>query len=130
MEKDKDDLPCMKLEEYLVTDKELKESKGKKYYGSPEFYKIIDELKELHSKKSKDYNSENDPMSNFKICEKAGIPAWKGIVVRLSDKFSRLLSFCKREEFEVNDESVEDTLRDLANYSILCMVAYRERIKK
>lgn len=104
--------------------------KTKEYYGSKEFYKIIDELKDLHSRKSRDYNSQEDAMSNFKICEKAGIPAWKGIVVRLSDKFSRLLSFCKREEFKVKDETVEDTLKDLANYSILCIVSLRERKKQ
>ena len=59
-----------------------------------------------------------------------GIPAWKGCLVRLSDKFSRLCSFAKKEQYEVKDESIEDTLKDLAVYALIAVILYRERIKK
>jgi hypothetical protein len=56
----------------------------------------------------------------------AGIEPWKGVVVRLGDKYSRLCNFAKKGKFEVKDESVEDTLKDLAVYGILALILYRE----
>ena len=100
----------------------------KEYYGSPDFYKIIDELKEIHSNKNHDYAGE-DPFSNFKISENMGIPAWKGCLVRISDKFSRLCNFAKSNELKVKDENIEDTFKDMAIYSIIGLILYRERNK-
>lgn len=98
----------------------------KKYYGHKMFYEVLNELAEIHSRKNRDYAGD-DPLSNFRMCEKAGIAAWKGIAVRLTDKICRVLHFAKREEFEVKDENVEDTLKDIAVYAILCIITYRER---
>lgn len=42
-----------------------------------------------------------------------------GFLTRMSDKFSRLGSFINKGELLVLDESVEDTLVDLANYCAL-----------
>ena len=95
------------------------------YYGHPMFYQILDELKELHSNKNRDYAGD-DPLSNLRMCEKGGLPGWKGVIVRLTDKISRLLTFMKKEQFQVKDESVEDTLRDAAIYSVLGLILYRE----
>ena len=39
--------------------------------------------------------------------------------IRLSDKFNRICNLIKRGEDKENDESLEDTLLDLAGYSIL-----------
>lgn len=39
--------------------------------------------------------------------------------IRLGDKFNRISSLIKRDELKENDESLEDTLLDLAGYSIL-----------
>ena len=41
------------------------------------------------------------------------------IAVRLSDKFNRISELIKRDELKENDESLEDTLLDMAGYSIL-----------
>lgn len=41
------------------------------------------------------------------------------IAVRLSDKFNRICNLIKRGELKENDESLEDTLLDMAGYSIL-----------
>lgn len=102
----------------------------KNYYGHPMFYKLLEALKEMHSFKNHDYAGEGDPLRNFKLSEAMGIPAWKGCLVRMSDKFSRLCSFAKKEEYKVRNENIEDTLADLAVYSLLCIILYRERIKK
>jgi len=91
-----------------------------------ELFALLDQIKSIAIKKSHDYAGDVDPMSNFRLCETAGIPAWKGIVVRLGDKLSRIMNFAKKGELKVSDESVEDTCIDLAAYSLLCLIMYRE----
>lgn len=113
--------PCETISEYSRTIK----TESIDRHGHPDFYKILDELRNLHSRKNRDYSG-NDPLSNLRMCERGGIPAWKGVIVRLTDKISRLLSFMQRESYEVKDESLEDTLRDAAIYSILAIILYRE----
>ncbi len=97
----------------------------KEFHGHPQFYKILDELRDLHSRKSHDYSG-SDPLSNLKECESMGIPAWQGVALRLTDKMSRVKSFAKKGKLLVNDEGLEDTFRDLAIYSILAIILFRE----
>ena len=46
--------------------------------------------------------------------------------IRLGDKFNRISSLIKRDEFKENDESLEDTLLDMAGYSILGLKYLKE----
>lgn len=46
--------------------------------------------------------------------------------IRLGDKFNRVSSLIKRGELKENDESLEDTLLDLAGYSILGLKYLKE----
>lgn len=39
--------------------------------------------------------------------------------IRLGDKFNRISSLIKRDKLKENDESLEDTLLDMAGYSVL-----------
>jgi len=88
--------------------------------------KIFDDLKELHIAKDADYAGD-EPLSNFRRCEAFGIPAWKGCLVRMADKYSRLVSLVGKDgAHEVPGEGIEDTLKDLAVYSIL-VLALMER---
>lgn len=48
------------------------------------------------------------------------------IAVRLSDKFNRICNLIKRGEDQENDESLEDTLLDMAGYSILALKYLKE----
>lgn len=48
------------------------------------------------------------------------------IAVRLSDKFNRICNLIKRGELKENDESLEDTLLDMAGYSILALKYLKE----
>ena len=48
------------------------------------------------------------------------------IAVRLSDKFNRICNLIKRGELKENDESLEDTLLDMAGYSILGLKYLKE----
>lgn len=47
------------------------------------------------------------------------------ILVRLSDKLERIKSLYKKTDRQVKDESIEDTLLDLANYAIMEVVERR-----
>ena len=92
-----------------------------------EVLRIFDELKELHEAKDHDYSS-NEPLSNFRRCESFGIPAWKGCLVRMSDKWSRLVSLVGKDgKHAVVGESIEDTLQDLAVYSIIALALLRKQ---
>ena len=105
--------------------------RGIKPYGKlSDFYKLLEKMKEIHSNKNHDYSGEGDPFRNFKMSEEMGIPAWKGCLIRMGDKYSRLCSFAKKEEYKVKDENIEDTLMDLAIYSLIDIILYREKSKK
>jgi len=47
-------------------------------------------------------------------------------VTRISDKTNRLQSLCQRQAL-VKDESIRDTLLDLANYAIMTVMAMDEQ---
>lgn len=75
---------------------------------------------DISRRKNSDYATGADPFSNFRICEGLGIPAEVGIVVRMSDKMARISNLIKPgAKAQVVDESVLDTLSDLANYAMI-----------
>lgn len=94
-----------------------------------EFISIIKQVVKLHKFKNADYANE-EPLSNFRMCEKMGIPAWKGVLVRISDKISRLFTFAKRGSYEVVEEKVEDTFLDLVVYGIIGLILYKRAQKE
>lgn len=85
--------------------------------------KMID----ITQKKNSDYTGgNNSPFANFEhIGGLVQLPqvVEVGFLTRMSDKMSRIGSFVTKGSLQVNDESVEDTLLDLANYSLL-MIGY------
>lgn len=46
--------------------------------------------------------------------------------IRLGDKFNRVSSLIKKGELKENDESLEDTLLDIAGYSVLGLKYLKE----
>lgn len=46
--------------------------------------------------------------------------------IRLGDKFNRVSSLIKKNKLKENDESLEDTLLDMAGYSILGLKYLKE----
>lgn len=82
---------------------------------------LIDLMHLIMLRKNADYTGESsDPFANFKLTEKVGVcSAEKGILTRMLDKLARINSFLDKGVLEVPDEKVEDTLVDLANYSLL-----------
>jgi len=80
---------------------------------------ILDNMKSVYEAKDNDYSATGLPMGNLRKCEEAGIDAWRGCLVRIGDKMSRLENFLKEKEYLVISEKAEDTVVDLANYAIL-----------
>jgi hypothetical protein len=74
------------------------------------------ELNEIYIAKNKDYgNSFGD------IFQELGIIT---AITRMSDKLNRLKSLAKKPEAErkVKNESIIDTLKDLANYALMTII--------
>jgi len=94
--------------------------------GHPEFYKTLYKMAEIHNRKNQDYGG-GDPVGNFYEAEKLGISAWKGCLIRLTDKYSRVINLASGKAPAVEDEKIEDTLIDLANYAVLTLVLLKER---
>jgi hypothetical protein len=94
----------------------------------PRFVELLDKMKEIHYAKDQDYAGEI-PFSNFRKSESFGIPAWKGALVRMSDKWSRLCTLASKEAM-VRDETFEDTLLDLANYALIIYILREEEPKR
>ena len=93
--------------------------------GSEAFVSVLDEIKNLHFRKTLDYGCDEDALSNIRnSADVINVPAYAGCVLRMSDKMHRLRSFFRRGEVEF--DGVEDTLLDLAAYSIIALVLYRE----
>jgi hypothetical protein len=90
------------------------------------FYDLLEEMKSLHDKKRHDYAQEADPFANFRLSELGGIDAWKGIAVRLGDKYSRLMSFIQKGELKFDEENIKDTFLDTAIYSLIGLILYEE----
>jgi hypothetical protein len=90
---------------------------------------ILDNMQAVYEAKDNDYSNTGLPMGNLRKCEDAGIDAWRGCLVRIGDKMSRLENFLKEKEYLVISEKAEDTVIDLANYAILmsCLI---EEIKQ
>ena len=92
--------------------------------------RIINEIKDLHDKKNADYAGSEDSLANLRMCEKMGMTPFMGVVVRLSDKFCRLMRFCKTKELAVKDEGIKDTLKDIVNYAIFAIIFLEEEEDK
>jgi hypothetical protein len=98
-------------------------------FGHPTFYKLLDEMAELHSRKNHDYAGTKDPLRNLKSAERLGIDPFLAVLVRLQDKWSRLESLAQTDPL-VKGESIEDTLMDNAVYSLLAIILLREKKEK
>lgn len=88
------------------------------------FYLALGEAADMHARKQADYGRTEDPFANVRASEDFGIPGWVGCMVRANDKMRRLMKAARGGELA--NESVEDSLIDLAVYSVIALVLYRE----
>ena len=96
--------------------------------GSREFLDVLDELKQLHLRKTMDYGVDEDALSNIRSsADVVNMPAWAGCILRISDKMHRLKAFFRRGRCEF--DGVEDTLKDIACYAAIALVLHREQLE-
>jgi len=85
------------------------------------FEELTDKMLEITKRKNKDYSGDTTAFKNFEMIEFARdgkTTTQEGFLVRISDKFTRLCNLIDKEA-EVKDETIEDTILDLANYCLL-----------
>jgi hypothetical protein len=93
--------------------------------GSAEFLAVLDELKQLHLRKTLDYGVDEDALSNIRMsADIVNLPAWAGCVLRMMDKMHRLRAYFRRGKVEF--DGLEDTLKDIACYAVIAEVLRRE----
>ena len=85
---------------------------------SEEFKSITSQILNTYIKKNHDYgNSFDKSMDEFGIAS---------AIIRMNDKLERLKTLSKKESM-VKDESVQDTLLDLANYAIMTVMYLKKQ---
>jgi len=99
-------------------------AKKKQQSARPSFQDILDELNAMQERKGKDYGSGTDPLANLIDSTQWGIAPWINTMLRANDKMARIKSFVRRGKLE--NEKVEDSLVDLAVYTIHALRLYRE----
>ena len=78
------------------------------------FKEITDEMIALHERKNHDYGN-----SFSETYRKLGVIS---ATTRMLDKMNRVVSLVTKEQQQVNDESLRDTLIDLANYAVMTIM--------
>lgn len=85
-----------------------------------EYDKVFDECRSIAVKKNNDYGMESLRMFGG-----------QGIFIRMHDKISRLNHLIKQNNNQlVQDESIEDTLKDLINYANYMILIQRNKLEK
>ena len=83
---------------------------------------------EILKAKNADYAGETatDPLHNFKVgSQLTGVPVPDGILVRIMDKMGRISSLLKQDA-NVKDEAITDTIKDAINYLGILYYAINE----
>ena len=86
----------------------------------PKLAESVERFTEITNNMAKTYAAKNHDYGNSfdKSLDKFGIVA---SIVRMGDKMNRIESLTNKEA-KVNDESIKDTLLDLANYAIMTVM--------
>jgi hypothetical protein len=85
------------------------------------FEEILSYMNTLHKAKDSDY-ADNIPYGNFIESFRVGVPPYMGAFIRLQDKYRRCCTLMRGKPASVSDESLDDTLVDLANYAIIVLI--------
>jgi hypothetical protein len=107
------------------------------YHGHPAFYRIVEELKELHSEKNRQYATKDNPLGNFERTGKMiskflkpginpTLASCLALVSKQIDGVYELVGECKKN----TADSLEDKLRDIAVYTIIAMIIIEESREK
>lgn len=85
------------------------------YNKIEKFKSITSEMADLYERKQADYGD-----SAAKTFDEWGLVSF---IIRMEDKMNRIANLTKKNgEQKVVDEKIEDTLMDMANYSIMALI--------
>lgn len=96
--------------------------------ASKRYLELLEQMKTLHEKKNAGYAGMDnvDAWANFRMSEAFGVSAFKGCLVRMSDKYIRVTNLVKNPKNEQVGENVKDTLFDLAAYALIAVCLLEE----
>lgn len=83
---------------------------------------LVEELNKIYQQKNHDYGD-----SFGKTFQLLGLIS---AVTRITDKYNRLVSLATGAEQQVKDESIIDTLKDMANYCLMTIIELEEQENK
>ena len=104
----------MMNEEKEIEVTEVEKSVPKKMNKVQRHKELCKQLNKIYEAKNSDYG---DSFSD--TYKKLGIAS---ALVRITDKYNRLMSLASGKKQKVNDESLRDTLLDLSNYCLLTIL--------
>lgn len=91
------------------------------------FDQTIDKMREIMLSKGNDYANE-DRLSNFKLAGSiCGLTPQQNCLSLIATKVARLGVLLK-EKSEPNNESIEDSLVDMANYTLLLIMILKDEV--
>lgn len=110
---------------------EFPDGKGYTRHGSPEFYRLLEEMAELHDIKSHDYASNENPYGNYHFAGQMAMlfkhsPEDAGFVGRMAEKIYRIANLESSGKTPSN-ESISDTELDLVVIVCLWMASRRDK---
>jgi hypothetical protein len=94
---------------------------GDRPEGSVTFLEIVEELRQLHLKKTAEYGDSEDPFANVTASAKCGVSPWKRALCDLSDCVVRMQRYANGQPVDA-----ENALIDAANWSLICLLKLRE----
>jgi len=98
----------------IITDKEPKPEAPKRMNKVQRHKELCKQLNRIYEAKNQDYG---DAFST--AYKQFGITS---ALVRISDKYNRLMNLASGKKVQVKDESIRDTLLDLSNYCLLTIL--------
>jgi len=95
---------------------------------SNRYLQLLEEMKDLHKTKNAGYSGIDNPdaWANFRNSESFGVSAFKGCLVRASDKWTRIQNLLKNPKNDMINETITDTLKDMASYCLIAICLYEE----
>lgn len=88
----------------------------------------FERMKELNTKKGKDYAGDEDALSNFKAAaERLGVTPFQIWAVYADKHWSAIMSFCKEGQLE--SEPIEGRIDDVMVYCTLLLGLIKDRVE-
>jgi hypothetical protein len=109
------------LEELLQQQRLRGDGLTREHPGSLPFLELVEELRQLHFKKTSQYGGASDPFENVTASAKCGVEPWRRALCDLSDCVVRMQKFANGQPVDY-----ENALIDAANWSLICLLKLRE----